>query len=233
MEIIDLSVEEECNENYVRFIDQLCVRLGLDFATYSTTDRLSGTIQGYANYSEEWKSHYMERGLHLVDPAIHKAALSIAPVDWSEFERDANYNAVFSDASDFGLPNQGITVPVRGVFGDRGLLSVTVSGNDRQWAAQKTEIIGDLQKAAVHLQDAILRSDVFARSMALPQLSTREVEVLQWVAAGKTYQDIGDILTISDRTVEVHLRSAREKLGALTTVQAVGRAIGMKIIYPL
>jgi DNA-binding CsgD family transcriptional regulator len=30
----------------------------------------------------------------------------------------------------------------------------------------------------------------------------------------------------------VHLRSAREKLGALTTVQAVGRAIGLGIIYP-
>jgi hypothetical protein len=54
----------------------------------------------------------------------------------------------------------------------------------------------------------------------------------QWVAAGKSQQDVGDILGISTRTVEVHLRSAREKLGALTTVQAVGRAIGLNIIYP-
>jgi hypothetical protein len=28
------------------------------------------------------------------------------------------------------------------------------------------------------------------------------------------------------------MRSAREKLGALTTVQAVGRAIGLNIIFP-
>jgi DNA-binding CsgD family transcriptional regulator len=63
-------------------------------------------------------------------------------------------------------------------------------------------------------------------------LSTREKEVLQWTAAGKLQQEIGDILSISHRTVEIHLRSAREKLGALTTVQAVGRAIGMGLIHP-
>ncbi|MBL1435540.1 MAG: autoinducer binding domain-containing protein [Rhodobacteraceae bacterium] len=233
MKIIDLSEEEACNENNILFINQLCSNLGLDYATYSTTDRVSGSVQGYANYPEEWKSHYINRGLHLVDPTIHKSALSIAPVDWSRFERDAKYDAVFSAACDFGLPNQGITVPVRGVFGDRGLLSVTTNCSDMEWEKQKTKIMGDLQQAAVHMQDAVMRSDVFARSLSLPNLSAREIEVLQWVAAGKTYQDIGDILSISDRTVEVHLRSSRDKLGALTTVQAVGRAIGMKLIYPL
>ncbi|WP_366944699.1 LuxR C-terminal-related transcriptional regulator [Planktotalea sp.] len=44
--------------------------------------------------------------------------------------------------------------------------------------------------------------------------------------------DIGVILTISSRTVEVHLRSARSKLSALSTPQAVGRAIGMGFIQP-
>jgi DNA-binding CsgD family transcriptional regulator len=63
-------------------------------------------------------------------------------------------------------------------------------------------------------------------------LSNREREALQWIAAGKSQQDVGDILGISGRTVEVHLRSAREKLGALTTVQAVGRAIAFGLIYP-
>jgi DNA-binding CsgD family transcriptional regulator len=38
-------------------------------------------------------------------------------------------------------------------------------------------------------------------------------------------------LSISARTVEVHLRSAREKLGALTTSQAVGRAIRLGLIH--
>jgi DNA-binding CsgD family transcriptional regulator len=65
-----------------------------------------------------------------------------------------------------------------------------------------------------------------------PNLSTREKEIMQWIAAGKSQQDIGDILNISHRTVEVHLRSARQKLHALTTPQAVGRAINLGLIYP-
>ncbi|PKP61675.1 MAG: LuxR family transcriptional regulator, partial [Alphaproteobacteria bacterium HGW-Alphaproteobacteria-8] len=48
----------------------------------------------------------------------------------------------------------------------------------------------------------------------------------------KSQQDIADILAISHRTVEVHLRSARHKLYALTTAQAVGRAISLGLIYP-
>ncbi len=233
MDIIDLSKEEETDENYLVFIDQLCDKLGLEYGSYATTDPVSGAVQGYANYPDEWKLHYMKRGLHRVDPTLHKSALSIAPVDWSRFEHDEKFKAVFFAASDFGLPNQGITVPVRGPFGDRGLLSVTFNGSDSAWEKHKTRIIADLQHAAVHIHDAVMRSDVFARAMRRPKLSSREIEVLQWVAAGKTYQDIGEILNISDRTVEVHLRSSRDKLGALTTVQAVGRAIGMKIIHPL
>lgn len=233
MEIIDLSEVEESDENYLVFIDQLCRRLGMEYGSYATTDSVSGAIQGYANYPDEWKLHYMKRGLHRIDPTIHKSALSIAPVDWSRFEHDEKFKAVFFAANDFGLPNQGITVPVRGPFGDRGLLSVTFNGTDSEWDKHKGEIIADLQHAAVHIHDALMRSDVISRALRRPKLSTREVEVLQWVAAGKTYQDIGEILTISDRTVEVHVRSTRDKLGALTTVQAVGRAIGMKIIYPL
>ncbi|MCK4712932.1 MAG: LuxR family transcriptional regulator [Marinosulfonomonas sp.] len=233
MDIIDLSENDTSDENCLTFIDQLCDQLGLDFGSYATSDPISGAVRGYANYPDEWKMHYMRRNLHRVDPTIHKSALSIAPVDWSRFEHDEKFKAVFFAASDFGLPSQGITVPVRGPFGDRGLLSVTFSGTDTQWGKLKTEIIADLQLAAVHIHDAVMRSEVFARAMRSPKLSTREVEVLQWAAAGKTHQDIGDILSISFRTVEVHLRSSRDKLGALTTVQAVGRAIGLGLIYPL
>ena len=86
--------------------------------------------------------------------------------------------------------------------------------------------------AAVNLHDNVLNSDVLPTALARPSLSEREREILQWVAHGKSQQDIGDILTISHRTVEVHIRSGREKLGALTTAQAVGRGIRLGLIQP-
>jgi DNA-binding CsgD family transcriptional regulator len=170
--------------------------------------------------------------MQLVDPTIHQAALSIAPVDWSRFARDQNFTALFKSAHDFGITSQGMSVPIRGAFGDRGLLNVTASIPAAQWRRLSREIVGELQIAAVHLHDAFLRPGLFGQ-LSPPNLSAREREVLQWVAAGKSQQDVGDILCISSRTVEVHLRSAREKLGALTTVQAVGRAIGLGIIFPV
>jgi DNA-binding CsgD family transcriptional regulator len=124
-----------------------------------------------------------------------------------------------------------MTVPIRGAFGDRGLLNVTAAMSQSEWHRLSREIVGEVQIAAVHLHDAVIRADLM-KPLSRPLLSSREREVLQWVAAGKSQQDVGDILSISSRTVEVHLRSAREKLGALTTVQAVGRAIGLGLIYP-
>ncbi len=56
------------------------------------------------------------------------------------------------------------------------------------------------------------------------RLSRRQQEVLNWVADGKTCQDIATILGVSVPTVEKHLRLAREKLDVETTPQAVLKA---------
>jgi DNA-binding CsgD family transcriptional regulator len=232
MDLVDLSTVEGLSGNFEQFIEQLCGRLGVEHGSYATMNPVTGAVQGYATYRQDWKQHYMERKFHHVDPTIHRAALSISPVDWNRFERDSRFNAVFRSADDFGISPQGITVPIRGPYGDRGLLSVTARVSDTEWQKLRPTLMGDLQMAAVHLHDAIMRSGLVLPPLARPLLSGREREVLQWVAAGKSQQDVGDILGISNRTVEVHLRSAREKLGALTTVQAVGRAIGLNIIFP-
>lgn len=232
MDLVDLSTVAGHSANFERFIDQLCRRLGVEYGSYATMNPVTGAVQGYATYRDDWKRHYMDHKLHHVDPTIHRSALSISPVDWSRFERDARFHAVFRSAGDFGICPQGITVPIRGPYGDRGLLSVTARVSETEWQKLRPTLMDDLQLAAVHLHDAVMRSGLLLPPLAQPLLSGREREVLQWVAAGKSQQDVGDILGISTRTVEVHLRSAREKLGALTTVQAVGRAIGLNIIFP-
>ena len=232
MEIIDLGTVPASSENYICFIEQLCSTLELDFVSYASLNPVTGGVHGYANYPDAWKTYYMTRNLHRVDPTLHKSILSIAPVDWQRFERDQKFKSVFSPAEDFGVSSQGLTVPIRGPFGDRGLLSVTRSCSPEEWASLKRKIMGDLQTAAVHLHDSIMRTNSVIGALGYSALSAREKEILQWVAAGKLQQEIGDILSISHRTVEIHLRSARHKLGAFTTVQAVGRAIGMGLIQP-
>lgn len=68
-----------------------------------------------------------------------------------------------------------------------------------------------------------------------PRLTPREREVLQWVASGKTYWEIGRILGISERTVRHFMAACREKLDAVSNKQAVAKAVAGRLIevgYP-
>ena len=84
----------------------------------------------------------------------------------------------------------------------------------------------------MHVHDNVMQTFLPTHPALRPKLSKREIEILQWIAVGKTQRDVGAILAISDRTVEVHLRSARAKLAALTTAQAVARGIKARLIDP-
>jgi DNA-binding NarL/FixJ family response regulator len=59
------------------------------------------------------------------------------------------------------------------------------------------------------------------------QLTSREVEVLHWVACGKTNRDIGDILGLSPRTVNKHLEHVYVKLGVETRTAAAAVAMSV------
>jgi DNA-binding response OmpR family regulator len=74
-----------------------------------------------------------------------------------------------------------------------------------------------------------------ARSAIWPKLiglREREVETLTWAARGKTFQEIGTILSLSKRTVEFHLDNARRKLGVATRTQALVKAARGNLIQP-
>lgn len=45
-----------------------------------------------------------------------------------------------------------------------------------------------------------------------PYLTQRELEVIEWIVAGKRNHDIGKILTCSPRTVQKHIQHILEKL---------------------
>jgi DNA-binding response OmpR family regulator len=74
-----------------------------------------------------------------------------------------------------------------------------------------------------------------ARNAVWPKqvrLREREVETLTWAARGKTFEEIGTILSLSKRTVEFHLDNARRKLGVATRTQALIKAAAGRLIQP-
>lgn len=63
------------------------------------------------------------------------------------------------------------------------------------------------------------------------QLTQRQREALEWVADGKTAQDVAVLMDVSPAMVEKHLRLAREALDVDTTAQAVAKAALLNMIF--
>ena len=56
-------------------------------------------------------------------------------------------------------------------------------------------------------------------------LTSRESEVLLWISRGKSNREIGEILSISPRTVNKHLEQIFVKLGVENRASAAARAV--------
>jgi DNA-binding CsgD family transcriptional regulator len=63
-----------------------------------------------------------------------------------------------------------------------------------------------------------------------PRLTPRELDVMWLVACDRTSKEIGRILLISPRTVEMHVRSSMRKLGCATRAGAVWRLASLGVL---
>ncbi len=64
-----------------------------------------------------------------------------------------------------------------------------------------------------------------AEGMRKPGLSPREVEVLQWLATGKSNKEIGAQLFIAEGTVKTHVKNLLEKLAVVGRTAAIREAV--------
>jgi len=69
-----------------------------------------------------------------------------------------------------------------------------------------------------------------AESMARPELSERERQVLQYIANGRSNKEIGQVLYISENTVKAHVKSILTKLDAMGRTEAVAIALQRGLI---
>jgi two-component system NarL family response regulator len=69
-----------------------------------------------------------------------------------------------------------------------------------------------------------------AERLTHPDLTERELEVLQLIVAGQSNKEIGVTLTITEGTVKVHVNSLLGKLGVQDRTQAVTEALKRGIV---
>lgn len=114
----------------------------------------------------------------------------------------------------------GLQVPVFGRTGLEGALSF---GGMHIDASPRGRVL--LTQAGTQAFRAARRLMAQDTGAAQTALSSREREILRWVAAGQRHADIAAILGLSERTVENHLRNVRLRLGVATTAHAVRIAL--------
>lgn len=108
-----------------------------------------------------------------------------------------------------------------GLIADQGL---TADDVDQLFAERRNQIM-----AVAHMMH--LRLIQLPFPLRRRNLTERQREALEWVADGKTTQDIAVLMNVSAAMVEKHLRLAREALSVDTTAQAVAKASLMHLIF--
>ena len=108
-----------------------------------------------------------------------------------------------------------------GLIADPGLDTEAV---EAIWARHQAEMV--VVAHMMHLK--IIQLPQLSRSRAL---SPRQCEALEWVADGKTTQDVALLMGVSPAMVEKHLRLARDALAVETTAQAVAKGALLNMIF--
>jgi DNA-binding CsgD family transcriptional regulator len=123
----------------------------------------------------------------------------------------------------FDMPNSA-WLPVHEVTGARGALSLWGSRGD----FSRLEM-AELSYIAAHIFDRL--ADIRRLDTRVPEtLTDREIDCLNWTAAGKTSAEIADILILSEHTVNHYLNRATKKLDTVNRTQAVAKALRVGLI---
>jgi DNA-binding CsgD family transcriptional regulator len=233
MDTVEVVRASQDGNHLEKLLKKLQGDMGFENANFGIFNPWTSHAVAYSTYPKEWQEHYIGNGYQQIDPANIVSLRSTSPQDWSRLRDMNGYAEVFSAAADFGVPNQGLTIPIRGYLGEFGMLSVCGSMSNREWKSLTADRIIGLQQQAANLVDRLSSSITPISEYLKPQLSQLEKDVLKYVSAGVDIIEISGRMNISMSMVELCLKSARTKLRAVSTPQAIGRAMQQGIISPL
>ena len=219
-------------------------RLGFGRVNYGytrfLTDRTIGNPEDavfLTTADAEYVRRYFAGGLYARTPAFRWAQRNTGACTWAwvaeaaaRGELSADEMAALAQNHAMGI-RAGITVSfpetstrakgALGLIADPGQDHATV---EAIWAARQDEILAVANM--MHLKIVNLPGANRQRS-----LTQRQREALEWVADGKTAQDVAILMNVSPAMVEKHLRLAREALDVETTAQAVAKAALLNLIF--
>lgn len=175
-------------------------------------------MRSLSSYPTRWRNRYAEQDYVRIDPLVRHAKASDALLPWTE-KLFADAPTLWADLQRHGLCH-GITQSTLSGVQGFGILSLSRSSR----AISKAELVEKREKIRQLTQlihSLFSRSCLDAAASSLPDLSSREAEILRWTADGKSARDIAEILDLSKNTIDFHIKNTVAKLGAPNKTAAV------------
>ena len=182
----------------------------------------------YLSCPPEWRTRYFEKNYFANDPAVLHIARTTDPFTWSEALACPDYTPaqrrVVHEAGEFDM-HGGFVVPLVGLRTRTAVIEL--AGPNKSLDTRER---AELQMASMAVNTR-LRAIFKPRRHPLPPLSNREREVLQWAAVGKSDWEIGEILSISEKTVNAHIENVKRKYGVTSRIHAVVKGMNARAIH--
>ena len=181
-----------------------------------------------SNWPAELLSLYDREGMLQHSPLLRRLRQNTTPFtfDLTSEEMQRPGDAQDQVVSLFGRFNmiRGAYFPTHDVTGLRG--AVSFLGDRPPFSIDEMMALAFLSTAIYDRLADIRKADGEAPST----LTDREIDCLNWTAAGKTSAEIAEILRLSEHTVNHYLNRATKKLDTVNRTQAVATALRLGII---
>lgn len=217
------------NQSYQQLFETICVlgkELGFDYCAYGLRMPLPLTdpkVFMLNNYPDEWQRQYQVNNYLAIDPTVQHAMSSLLPLIWTDDLFD-QARELWEDAHSFGLCF-GWAQSVRDFNGSVSMLTLARSNepiSETELNAKRRDIAYLTQITHEGMSKCLKVSQVMPEVSV--KLSSREKEVLQWTAVGKTSGEISSILNITERTVNFHINNTINKLNVTNKTAAAIKA---------
>lgn len=179
----------------------------------------------FTDWPQDWIEVYTARNYFAHDFVAAEARLRLAPFAWEEVRAARKLTAgeqrVYDAARRYGRRDV-FAVPIHGPFGYQALVTM---------AAKKMCPLSAPERAALQLMALTIHgrcrtADPEASAdQSRVRLTAREIECLQWAAAGHTDGEIARQIGVSAATAHFHIERAKKKFGVRSRAEAIGRLV--------
>lgn len=183
----------------------------------------------FLTFPMDWLLNYVKNSFQNIDPLLTIDYRRVSFVDWQDLWRTKNEITYFNALIEHGIGCNALTMVSPMGHQKYGALSLVFDQEFDNWSAfcsQNMDLIR-FQSERVCKRYANLH---FSYAKNNFKLTKREVECLNWVALGKTDEQIAMLMGIGRWTVISHNKSVKTKLDCSNRSAAVAKAITCGIL---